>query len=90
VTNAQYVTVKVNGVADSTGRNGDVNGPQMGVLIGDTSGNGSVNAGDITQTKIQSGQAVTATNFRQDLNANGSINAGDVTLVKSRSGTSLP
>ena len=90
VSNGQYLTVNLNGVADTAGRNGNVNGPQMGVLIGDTTGNGSVNAGDVSQTKGQSGQAVTATNFRQDANANGSINAGDVSLVKSRSGTSLP
>ena len=90
VSNGQYLTVNLNGVADSAGRNGDVNGPQIGVLIGDTTGNGSVNAGDVSQTKAQSGQAVTATNFRQDSNANGSINAGDVSLVKARSGTSLP
>ena len=90
VSNGQYLTVNLNGVADTAGRNGNVNGPQMGVLIGDTTGNGSVNAGDVSQTKGQSGQAVTATNFRQDVNANGSINAGDVSLVKTRSGTSLP
>jgi hypothetical protein len=90
VSNGQYLTVKLNSVLDSAGRNGDVNGPQMGILVGDTNGNGSVNAGDITQTKIQSGQAVTATNFRQDVNANGSINAGDISLVKTKSGTSLP
>jgi hypothetical protein len=63
---------------------------QMGVLLGDTNGNALVNAGDVAQTKGQSGQPVTAANFRQDVNANGSINAGDVALVKSRSGTSLP
>jgi len=90
VSNGQYLTVKLNSVLDSAGRNGDVNGPQMGILVGDTNGNGSVNAGDITQTKIQSGQAVTVTNFRQDVNSNGSINAGDISLVKTRSGTSLP
>jgi hypothetical protein len=90
VSNGQYLTVNLNGVADSAGRNGNVNGPQMGVLIGDTTGNGSVNAGDVSQTKGQSGQGVTATNFRQDVNANGSINAGDISLVKARSGTSLP
>ncbi|HEU0210103.1 MAG TPA: dockerin type I domain-containing protein, partial [Candidatus Udaeobacter sp.] len=90
VSNGQYLTVNLNGVADSAGRNGNVNGPQMGVLIGDTTGNGSVNAGDVSQTKGQSGQGVTAANFRQDVNANGSINAGDISLVKARSGTSLP
>ena len=81
VSNGQYITVNLNGVADTAGRNGNVNGPKMGVFVGDTNGNGAVNAWDVGQTKGQSGQAVAATNFRQDANANGSINAGDVSLV---------
>jgi hypothetical protein len=88
VTNAQRITLTVAGVNDGTNIF-DVAVP-MGVLLGDTNGNSSVNAGDVAQTKGQSGQAVTAANFRQDVNANGSINAGDVALVKSKSGTSLP
>src|SRR5262249_911237 len=43
----------------------------MSILVGDTGGNGSVNASDIGQTKVQSGQPVTASNFREDVNANG-------------------
>ncbi len=90
VSNGQNITVTLNNALDVVGNSGDVTGPQMGVLIGDTNGNGAVNAGDAAQTKGQSGGAVTAVNFREDVNANGSINAGDVALVKSRSGTSLP
>ena len=47
-------------------------------------------AGDIGQTKGQSGQTATGSNFRTDLNASGGISAADVGLVKSKSGTSLP
>ena len=53
----------------------------MGVLAGDTNGSGTVNAGDVSQTKGQSGQVVTGANFRTDVNVNGSINAGDIALV---------
>jgi Dockerin type I domain len=60
------------------------------MLIGDTNGNSAVNAGDVAQTKGQSGQVVGAGNFRNDINANGSINAGDVAQVKANSGHSLP
>ena len=61
------------------------------MLIGDTTGNKSVNASDVSQTKGQSGAAVTATNFRTDVTAaNGVLNASDVSLVKSRSGSALP
>jgi hypothetical protein len=63
----------------------------MGVLAGDTTGNGSVSATDIGQVKSQSGQAVNAVNFRADVTANGgSISASDIGLVKSKSGTQLP
>jgi hypothetical protein len=90
VSNGQYIAVTLNSVLDTMGRNGNVTGPQMGVLIGDANGNGSVSSADISQVKLQSGQPVTAANFRNDLNANGSVNSGDVGVVKLRSGTALP
>jgi hypothetical protein len=62
----------------------------MRILVGDTTGNGSVNSTDVSQTKLQSGQAVTASNFRQDVSANGTLNATDVSTVKGRSGQSVP
>jgi N-acetylneuraminic acid mutarotase len=62
----------------------------MSVLVGDTNGNGIVNAGDVSQSKSQVGQAVTTSNFREDVNANGTISATDVAIVKSDVGTSLP
>jgi N-acetylneuraminic acid mutarotase len=60
------------------------------VLIGDTNGNGAVNASDISQTKSRSGQIVDGATFRSDVNANGTMNASDISLVKSQSGTALP
>ena len=61
----------------------------FGVLLGDTTGNGAVNASDVTQTKSQSGNPVTGANFRTDVTVSDSINASDVGLVKSKSGTSI-
>jgi hypothetical protein len=62
----------------------------MSVLIGDTNGNGTVNAADIAQTKGRLGAAVDGTNFRSDVNANCAINAGDVAQIKQNSGSSVP
>ncbi len=90
VSNAQVITVNLTNVNDSAGNSSASVPISMGVLLGDTTGNGVVNAGDFAQSKGQSGQAVTGSNFRTDVNANGSINAGDVSLVKSKAGTSLP
>jgi hypothetical protein len=89
VPNAQYIQVNLNGVVGSSGT-GNVTGPQMGVLVGDTSGNGSVNSSDVSQTKGQSGTAASSGNFRADVINNGTINSTDVSAVKSASGTALP
>jgi hypothetical protein len=88
VTNAQTITVTLTGVSAGSG-SGNI-AISMGVLVGDSSGNGSVNASDVSQTKLRSGQATSATNFRSDVNASGGINATDVSTVKIRSGSSLP
>jgi predicted outer membrane repeat protein len=85
VANAQQIVLTFFGVSDGVNAN-NVSIP-MSVLLGDSTGNGSVNASDISQVKNQSGQPVTATNFRQDITCNGAINASDVSLVKSKSGT---
>jgi uncharacterized delta-60 repeat protein len=88
VANAQRIIVTLFGLSDGT-NTGNLDIP-MAVLLGDTNGNGSVNAGDIAQTKAQSGQTTTAANFRTDANVSGTISAADIALVKSKSGTSLP
>jgi hypothetical protein len=90
VTNAQVITVSLSNVTDSAGNFSGVVSASMGVLIGDTTGDRFVNSADISQTKSQSGNAVTSANFREDVNADGFINSADISLVKSKSGTALP
>ena len=85
ITTAQTINVRLNSVNGST----NVTVP-MSVLVGDTNGDGFVNAGDALQTRNRSGQTTNATNFRSDVNTDGSLNSGDTTVVRSRSGTSLP
>ena len=88
VTNAQKIILSLMGVTNGTFTD-DVVVP-IGSLAGDTSGNGSVNASDVSQTKARSGQATTAANFREDVTLSGSINSSDISSVKSKSGTALP
>jgi hypothetical protein len=88
VTDAQRITVTLFNVNDGT-HVGNVP-VSMGVLVGDTTGNGVVNAGDVAQTKSQVGNPVSGSDFREDVNTDGVINATDVALVKSEVGTSLP
>ncbi len=88
VTPAEVLNICLSNVNDGT-TSGNVSFP-FRVLVGDTTGNGSVNASDVSQTKASSGQALDSTNFRNDVTVNDSINASDVSLVKSKSGTALP
>ena len=90
VANAQYITVTLTGVHDSTGASGNIVGPQMGVLVGNTNADFAVDSADIAQTKSQSGNSVNSSNFREDLNVDGFLDSADISLVKSKSGTSLP
>jgi hypothetical protein len=89
VANQQYLTVTLNNVLDSQNNTGNVSAT-MGVLLGDTTGDGFVNSADISQTKSQSGNGVTSANFREDVNTDGFINSADISLVKSKSGTAVP
>jgi hypothetical protein len=90
VTNAQVVTVSLSNISDSTGNFSSAVSASMGVLVGDTNGDGFVNSADISQTKSQSGNPVTGANFREDVNADGFLNSADISVVKSESGTALP
>ncbi len=88
VANAQTIGITLPQVSNGS-NTADVFIP-MGVLLGDTNGNGSVSSSDISQTKSRSGQTLDSTNFRSDANASGTINATDIGQVKAQSGTSLP
>jgi CSLREA domain-containing protein len=88
VANAQTIGVTLFAVNDGLGPHNV--STQFSFLLGDTSGNGSVNASDVSQTKLQSGQTLTATNFRADVNASGTITSTDISSVKLRTGTALP
>ncbi len=90
VPNAQHLIVQVSGAQDSSHVALSPVSAQMDVLLGDTSGNGSVNSTDVSDTKAQSGIAVTSANFRNDVTANGAINSSDTSTVKLQSGTALP
>jgi hypothetical protein len=88
VANAQTINVTLYDVNYGAGNMNLV--IPMGVLVGDTTGNGMVNSSDITQTKSKVGQALTVSNFREDVTTGGVINAADVSLVKASGHTALP
>jgi hypothetical protein len=88
IPNAARLTVNLRGVSDGT--NTDLVTIPMGVLLGDTTGDGFVNSADISQAKSKSGQSVDGSSFREDVNVDGFLNSADISFVKSKSGTALP
>ncbi|HEV3243551.1 MAG TPA: dockerin type I domain-containing protein [Chthoniobacterales bacterium] len=58
----------------------------MSLLAGDTTGNGTVNSSDISQTQSQSGLPLTPDNFREDVTVNGAINSSDIAFVQAQIG----
>ena len=88
VSDVQTIAMTLSGVNNGTSTN-DVT-VHMSLFVGDTNGNGVVNASDVSQTKSRSGQTTTNANFRSDVTVNGTINASDLALVKSRSGGGAP
>ena len=90
VLDQQTLGVKLSGVTDVFSQVLADTTLNAGFLVGDTNGNGAVNAGDVLQTRSFGGQGTDSTNFRSDVNADGSVNSGDTTVVRSRSGNSIP
>ncbi len=88
VANAQSLVFKLFDV--SNGTNLTDASVAMGLLLGDTNGDGTVNSGDAQQTRKRSGQAADAATFRSDFNLDGTINSADATLVRARSGQFIP
>jgi autotransporter-associated beta strand protein len=90
VADAQQVTVTLSGLTDVFSQTLPSQTINMEVLLGDTTGNGTVDASDIAQTKSQAGVAVTGANFREDVTVDGMISASDIALVKSHAGAGGP
>jgi hypothetical protein len=84
VANSRRVTVSLNGV--NTTLNTSVS---IGFLEGDVDNTRTVDATDVAESKLRAATAVTAANFKFDLNANGVINASDVVITRNRVGGAL-
>ncbi len=90
VTDVQKITVTLSDVTSSTAQVLPDTSVSANMLIGDTTGDKTVNNSDVAQTRGQVGVAVTASNFREDVKVNGGITTADVRLVRSDVGHTLP
>ena len=87
VSNAQYLTVTLNGVNGA----GDVIGPQMGVLVGDVNASGRTDNGDAIVVRNNSGNVPSDTaTARADVNCSGRVDNGDAVTIRNNSGQALP
>lgn len=89
VANGRTIVVTFGGVRLLAGSTTYTVSIPMGVLVGDTTGNGVVDSSDVIQTRSNSGSLVTQSNFRNDVNLDGIVDSSDVGIVQSNSGTVL-
>jgi hypothetical protein len=89
VTDVQKITINVDDATDAVGQVFRSLTVDMNVLVGDTTGNRTVNSSDIGQAKSQSGLTTNPGNFRTDVTANGIVNASDIGQIKASSGNTL-
>jgi hypothetical protein len=80
------LTITLNGVTDNMGKGPGPVLVKMGVLLGDTTNDGTVSGADITQTKREAGNVTIASNAREDVTLDGSVSGADVTVVKRNAG----
>jgi hypothetical protein len=90
VSNAQKITIVLNGVGDAIGNVSGSVVANMTVLIGDVNATGVVDSGDVFLVRQQTGHTPTAANFREDVNASGLIDSGDVFVTRQHTATSVP
>jgi hypothetical protein len=90
VSNAQHLTISLNGVEDASGKILNNLVGRMDVLLGDVNASGRVDAADVSLVRQQTLQPITTSNFREDINASGRIDAADVSIARQQTLTSLP
>ncbi len=90
VTNDQTITVTLHNVTDTFSQVLPDTDISAGMLIGDSSGNKTVDLTDYNLVRAQVGAPVTATNFREDLDVNGTITRADGKIVRVYRNTNLP
>jgi hypothetical protein len=87
VTSAEIVTLHTLNINGDGQAHGDV---PFGFLTGDADASRVVGKSDQTLVQSQLNQAVTGSNFREDLAADGRIKNADVNVVKTNKGHSIP
>jgi hypothetical protein len=77
VSNQQYVTIAVSGIAAADGGSGGSGSVRLGFLLGDVSQNRVVTVSDLALVNAQVAQVVAASNFLKDVNVSGTLSIAD-------------
>ena len=88
--NASTVTVTATNVHDDQGNTLSSASANMGILVGDVTGDGRVTNGDTAAVQAVQGQQTNSSNFRDDVTLDGKVNTQDVQTVRSHRGDVLP
>ena len=90
VTDKQYVTVAVSGVASADGGSGGTGVMRVGYLLGDVNQTRVVSVGDLGIVNAQLAQPVTSANFLKDVNASGTLTLADKGMTNANLSKGLP
>jgi hypothetical protein len=82
VSNQQYVTIAVSGIAAADGGSGGSGSVRLGFLLGDVSQNRVVTVSDLALVNAQVAQVVAASNFLKDVNVSGTLSIADKGITK--------
>ena len=90
VTDRQYVTISLTGVASADGGSGGSGSVRIGFLVGDVNQNRVVSVADLGLVNAQLAQAVTAANYLKDVNASGTLTVADKGITNANLTNALP
>ena len=90
VTNQQYVTIALTGVASVDGGTGGSGSVRLGFLVGDVNQTRVVSVADLGLVNAQITQPVTAANYLKDVNANGTLTVADKGITNANLTKALP
>jgi hypothetical protein len=90
VTDLQYVTLTLTGIASADGGADGSATVRVGFLAGDVNQNRVVTVADLGLVNAQLAQVVTAANFLRDVNATGTMTVADKGLTNTNLTRSLP
>ena len=90
VTNQQYVTISLTGVASPDGSTGGSGAVRVGFLLGDVNQNRVVTVADLAIVNAQLAQTVTAANYLKDVNASGTLTVADKAITNANLTKALP